>query len=309
MNALLRPHSRSGWTVLRALVIVCMAPLAAVAGEGMLQAIREDVRGAAPATSPRADNSDDTSPQDYYDNRDWTTCESRANTPSDTSQSDGSGASCNVFPVVGAVVFSPILVPHLLLADDFSEYGQFLRFPYDDRSGYIKKSGWAEGTRPFAVRLDVEYAETFDRLQSFNGHLLVETAPRIGLAASVNHLEERLLGGGHDQLQIGDCNLVYRFAQDDWAEFRAGFGVNWLSDSCGTNLGFNFTYAADLYPKKPWVLSAVIDCGTLGDTGLFRFRTTSGIVIHGIETYAGYEYTDIGRTHWNGLIAGLRFWF
>jgi hypothetical protein len=24
---------------------------------------------------------------------------------------------------------------------------------------------------------------------------------------------------------------------------------------------------------------------------------------------AFYEYTDIRRTHWNGLIAGLRFWF
>jgi hypothetical protein len=23
----------------------------------------------------------------------------------------------------------------------------------------------------------------------------------------------------------------------------------------------------------------------------------------------GYEYTDIGRAHWNGLIGGLRLWF
>jgi hypothetical protein len=34
-----------------------------------------------------------------------------------------------------------------------------------------------------------------------------------------------------------------------------------------------------------------------------------GVVFHHVETYTGYEYTDIGRTHWNGLIAGLRFWF
>jgi hypothetical protein len=32
-------------------------------------------------------------------------------------------------------------------------------------------------------------------------------------------------------------------------------------------------------------------------------------VFHGIEAYAGYECTDIERTHWNGLIVGLRFWF
>ena len=74
-------------------------------------------------------------------------------------------------------------------------------------------------------------------------------------------------------------------------------------------MGFNFTYAADIYPRKPWVLSAAIDWGTLGQAELFRFRTTAGVVFHGVETYAGYEYTEIGRAHWNGLVAGLRFWF
>jgi hypothetical protein len=82
-----------------------------------------------------------------------------------------------------------------------------------------------------------------------------------------------------------------------------------LSDVQNTDLGFNFTYAADLYSCKPWVLSAQIDAGTLGYARLFQFRTTAGVVFQGVESYAGYEYTDIGRTHWNSLIVGLRFWF
>jgi hypothetical protein len=129
------------------------------------------------------------------------------------------------------------------------------------------------------------------------------------LAVSWNHLEERLSDGSHDALLIGDGNLVWRFAQGTWGEFRIGLGLNWLNDSDRTDVGFNFTYAADFYPRKPWVLSTVIDAGTLGKAGLFRFHTTAGVVVHGIEPYAGYEYADIGRTHWNGLIAGLRFWF
>jgi hypothetical protein len=150
--------------------------------------------------------------------------------------------------------------------------------------------------------------ETFDGLDNLGGRLLVEDAPRVGFGASWNCLEERD-GDRRDTLNIGNCNLLYRFAQGDLGEFRAGLGMNWLNDSTAANIGFNFTYAADIYPRKPWVLSSEIDWGTLGKAQLFTFRTTAGVVFHHVETYAGYEYTDIGREHWDGLIAGLRFWF
>jgi hypothetical protein len=159
------------------------------------------------------------------------------------------------------------------------------------------------------MRLDIEYVETFDDLDRFGGHLLVETAPRFGLTASASRLEERVSDGTWDHLQMGDCNVVYRFAQGDWGEFRAGVGLNWLNDSQATSFGVNFNYAADLYPKPPWVISVEVDGGTLGHAGVFRFRTTAGVVFHGVEAYTGYEYTDIGQARWSGLIGGLRFWF
>ena len=236
--------------------------------------------------------------------------------------------------LAGAAVTSPISVPKALVGDDnFGFGGYFARFPYDDLSshtesrnigertgenvvtftvpgGYIQTRDAGGRTKPWSVRLDAEYVDTFDDLDNvIGGHLLLDTASRFGLSASFEHLEEVLSGGDRDQLQIGDCNLVYRFAQSGWAEFRTGLGMNWMADSCRTDLGFNFTYAADIYPRKPWVLSAAIDWGTLGHAELFRFRTTAGVVFHGVETYAGYEYTDIGCAHWNGLVAGLRIWF
>jgi hypothetical protein len=289
----------------------CLVGSAALAEQGMLQTIRQDVRGdGAPSSSPPSDNApDDRSdeccePGAWMDNSNASGCSS-----SSSGCNRGESTAMAFWIVPTAVIFSPIWVPHAMLGDDFRDCGGFSRFPYADDSGYIDTSRSGGKTKPLAVRLDLGYAETFNRLDSIDGHLLLETASRFGLAASVHHLEERLSGGGRDQLDIGDCNFVYRFAQNNWAEFRAGLGLNWMNDTEGTDVGFNFIYAADLYPRKPWVVSAEIDAGTLGCTGLFRFRTTAGVVFHGIETYTGYEYTDIGRTHWNSLIAGVRLWF
>jgi hypothetical protein len=303
-------RTQSHGLVLAAILLLCMAPSAAVAQDGTLPTIRQDVREpppSSPAPPPSADPPTSNTPREQ--NR----------VPNSTDAFlDACGNSGLLVPAVcgagilaGMAATSPIWVPKALLDDDnFSFGGCFPRFPYDDLPGYIQTHDATAQTKPWSVRLDAEYIETFDRLDNVIGsHLLFDTASRFGLAASFNHLEENLSGGGRDQLQIGDWNLVYRFAQNDRAEFRTGLGMNWLADSRRTDLGFNFTYAVDVYPRKPWVLSATLDWGTLGHAELFRFRTTAGLVFRGIETYAGYEYTDIGRAHWNGLVAGLRVWF
>ncbi len=80
-------------------------------------------------------------------------------------------------------------------------------------------------------------------------------------------------------------------------------------DPAETNFGFNFTYGVDFFPVRPWVLSSTVDWGTLGRSGLFRFQATAGAVVHRVETYAGYEYLDLGSTQVNSLIGGVRIWF
>ncbi len=283
-----------------ALGVLLAVPAAARADGDTVQTIRDDVRlGPPESPSPPASQAPE-SP-----------------TPNRSGKSD-SGWNFDIddaplwiygLIAVGAGVTSPIWGPHYLLDDDFSNAGYFRPFPYDAGLDYIEKA-WSPGiARPLAVRLDAEYATSFDRLDNLAGHLLVETAPRFGLAASWTYLDGRLADGGHDTLSLGDCDLVYRFAQAPWAEFRSGCGLNWMADSGRADLGFNFMYAADFYPCKPWVISSELDGGTLGRAGLFRFRTTAGVVLHGVETYIGYEYTDISQAHWNGLIGGLRLWF
>jgi hypothetical protein len=209
----------------------------------------------------------------------------------------------------GLVVSSPFWAPHTLLDDNYSTPEYFTRYPYANTPGYLVDPGSQVPTSSFAVRLDADYVEAFDHLDLINGHILVSTTSRIEFDARIQHLGETMPGGPDDELWIGDCNVMFRFAQASFAQFRAGLGINWLNDPSQTDLGFNFAYGVDLFPVKPLILSTVLDAGTLGHAGLFRLRSTAGVAYKRLEFYTGYEYTDIGRTHWNGLIGGVRLWF
>ena len=208
----------------------------------------------------------------------------------------------------GEAVTSPFWGPPVLLADDYEAEALFPRFPYDHTPGHLMIHEFAGPARRWGARLGVEYTDDFDRLQGVGGHLLVSTTSRWGVDASMAWLDERLPGGRRDHLWLGDCNLVFRFAQSERAEFRAGAGVNWLDDPGRTDLGVNFTYAADFFPCRPWVLSGAIDWGTLGRAELFRFRATAGVLVRGLEVYAGYEYLDVDRTQRSALVAGVSVW-
>ena len=139
--------------------------------------------------------------------------------------------------------------------------------------------------------------------------MLLSTTSRFGLDMEMNRLQEDLLGTVRDELWLGDFNAVYRFAQSERAQFRTGLGLNWLDDPIDTDFGFNFTYGADFFPARPWILSATLDWGTLGSAELFRFRTSVGLIIDRCEVYSGYEYLDIDDSQINALMGGVRIWF
>jgi hypothetical protein len=279
------------------LAAVSLVPLAAFAQEGTLQTIRDDVRqGPPPAASPppATSSAEDSSHQ-----------QSSNATDSDWDLSDV-GA---LIPLAGLLIASPAWGPVAALGDDYHTPGYYRWFPYaDGGDGYLTRVDNWPITRPWAVRFDAEHVETFNHLENNGGRLLLSTTSRLGIDTSWNYLEEPI-PTGRDHLWLGDANAVFRFAQNEQTEFRAGLGMNWLRDPGRADLGFNFTYGADFYPRRPWVVSAEIDCGTLGHAGLFRFRTTTGISLRNVEIYTGYEYADIGRTQWNALLGGLRLRF
>jgi hypothetical protein len=270
-------------------LIGAAAPLHAQA----LETIRNDVREAPPPAPPAASTPPQSeTPQTYSGGSDYSLLDEETK----------SNLFLGGVIVAGATVSAPIWLPHYLMGDDYSRPAYLHQFPYDDTTTPPESFS-------VAARFDADYVAAFDNLDRINGHLLLSTASRFEIDTRFQHLAERLPNGGQDQLWTGDCNVTFRIAQGEAAQFRAGLGINWLNDPSQTDLGFNFTYGADLFPARPWVLSTVIDAGTLGHAGLFRFRTTAGVVYRSVELYSGYEYTDIGRVHWNGLIGGVRLWF
>ena len=212
------------------------------------------------------------------------------------------------FKLIAIAVTSPIWAPMYVLNENYRKGYYFSEFPYADSTGYMLPEVYPN-TLPWSLRLRTDYSTNFDRLDNFSGQLLFETTSRFGFKASGNYFEEKLLSGKRDRVYLGDDNLVYRFAQSKRALFRAGVGANWLLDRQDSKYGVNVTYGADFFPGKPWVISTNIDMGNVGRAGVFRFRTTGGIVIHGIEAYTGYQYFDVGRSHTSQWIAGIGFWF
>jgi hypothetical protein len=262
---------------------------------------------------------------------------------SDGSGGSGSGSAAGAtFGLTLMTALSPFWIPHAALGDEFGEIGHFPRFPYDRVPGYmmigdhprdmddagavamiervytdpedrppdaITLKPWVPEPRRCSGRWDLEYGERFDGLNRIGTHLLLDNASRLGYDAQWDYLHERRSGGRDDHLQLGDFNVVFRFAQSARALFRTGIGVNWIGDGAGTSFGFNFTYGADFFPAQPWIVSSTIDWGCLGRTDLFRGRVTLGANLGRYEVYTGYEYLDIGRTAMNNLVGGVRLWF
>ena len=92
-------------------------------------------------------------------------------------------------------------------------------------------------------------------------------------------------------------------------QWRAGVGVNWLADQASPEVGVNFTYGFDWFPRRPWTLSSVIDVGTLGGSSLFHNRSTAGVMLGAMELFAGYDYFQIGTFNIHGPVAGIGYRF
>ncbi len=270
------------------------------AGDGVLDAIREDVRTDKPdKQSPKRDR------DDHHRHSHKSCGHTYACDCDDDSVIDEIASELFL-----AAVATPFWLPHTLLEDSFIQDKYFAEFPYDGTSGYMLSDvSPIENPRTWSARLRGELGDDFEDTTRIGGHLLVSNTSRFGVDTEWNYRREDLSGGGRDELWTGDLNLVYRFAQSEHAQFRAGLGANWLHDQTDTNFGFNFTYGADFFPAEPWVLSGTMDLGTIGHASLLHGRFTVGTMIENWELFGGYDYLSIGGVEVDGFIAGIRIWF
>lgn len=281
---------RAAYSLALALLLADFTAVAAQ--EGRLQQVRDEVR-----TTPKAgqasphDGDEDSLFGDMFGQVFWT-----------------------------AIAF-PFALPKLALQDDADKALEFARYPYVAAyPGYLMIDPAASPElaqtlgpdfRPkaWAVQLSLENGNDFNGMNRVGGRLLVDTDSRFGILTEWSYFRESLCLGRTDNTVIGDVNAVYRFAQNEWCQFRAGAGIRIQTDRAGTNLGVNLHYGADIFPVQPLVLSSSIDGGTLGSAGVIHLRQTIGAVFNGWELFGGYDFLRIGDVNLQGPMIGLRLWF
>ena len=291
-------------------LVIALMPLSSHAGK--LEEVRQEVRG--------EDDSDEDSPSSGGDSSSASEAGFDDGCLDDDCE-EGGGL------IWAAIVGFAFHLPHLLLEgeDAYPMNGWFNRFPYQrgapgymefheylaptapiettPEGDYIIDEGTdpsvdrPPGTRPLALRLAGEYSHDLGDIHKPAGYFLFSTIWRIGLEGGITYFRERLQDGANDQLAIGDINLVFRFAQQENIQMRAGLGARLMYDAAQVTPGFNFTYGMDIYPVFPLVLSASIDLGNLGMAFCMHGRGTIGAVFYGVEIYAGWDGFLIGSVH------------
>ena len=207
------------------------------------------------------------------------------------------------------VVMTPFTVPKSFLEDNNTHLGRFSGHPYLENDGYMVFDGYLKGPADWSARLTAEYGDEFSTNNWIAGRWLVEHSNRLGIDGAVTYLMEETAPNVTDDFLYGDTNVTWRFAQYEWAQMRAGIGLNWLADDLGSDLGVNFTYGGDFYPLEPLVLSGDLDIGSLNHALLLHLRGTVGVQIHRCEVFTGYDYLQLDHSNVHGLIAGVRLWF
>lgn len=210
-----------------------------------------------------------------------------------------------------AVIASPFKIPILMLEDDYDHVTEFPDYPYaEDVSGSLLRDNFQSIKKQMLTGTLQTYAipQAHD-VDRFGGRLLLDSCTRFGIDTETNYWTQGLIKGPSDQLWTGDANLVFRFAESERMQWRAGVGVNWLADNIRSETGVNFTYGFDWFPARPWTVSSVIDLGSLGAAGLFHNRTTVGAMLGQTEVFAGYDYFQVGSTKFQGPVAGIGWRF
>lgn len=159
------------------------------------------------------------------------------------------------------------------------------------------------------ARLRGEYGDEFDDVKRIRGQMLLNIiGNHIGIDASVNSWEDhRTSPEALGDFWTGDANLVYSMGAQRVA-MRGGVGASWVHDN-DTDVGHNFTYGADLYLTRPWLVSAEVDWGRINSEKLFHWRGTVGLQLMRLEVYVGYDSYKWDRIRFDGPVAGAGIWF
>jgi hypothetical protein len=158
-------------------------------------------------------------------------------------------------------------------------------------------------------RFRAEYGDEFDDVKRIRGQVLMNLiANHIGIDASVNSWEDqRPLPKGLGDFWTGDANVVYSMGAQRVA-MRGGLGASWVYAN-DLDLGYNFTYGADLFLTRPWLLTGEVDWGKISNEKLLHWRATFGVQLWLFEAYVGYDSYKWENIRFDGPVVGAGIWF
>ena len=123
---------------------------------------------------------------------------------------------------VVAAASAPFVVPRAALNDD-GERAYFPDYPYDANAGSLIYDEGKPGVHDSLIVLQTDYGADFDSLSHAHGRIFGDLGLRWGFDSEVYYRHENV-PSGNDDLWQGDVNLTYRFAQNEYWQFRAGCG-------------------------------------------------------------------------------------
>ena len=162
---------------------------------------------------------------------------------------------------------------------------------------------------PWCARVSIQGGTDFDDLTQGSLGLTLHFPGSRGLDSNVSVFHESGTGSS-DTLLLGDVNLARYLLLGDHFRLLFGYGVNWLSDSLGSETGINFTTGFDWHLAPRWWMTGELDLGSIGDAGLTHLQIGIGRALGRSTVWAtDYSSYDIGGISIKTIFSGLQFRF
>lgn len=110
-------------------------------------------------------------------------------------------------------------------------------------------------------------------------------------------------------LVVGNTNGLFAPILHPRITWWVGAGINYAGVSDGVGVGPNLTSSVDLFVRRPLVMSARGDVGTVDGTPTMAGRGSIGFMLRSFELYVGYEARRLDNLLLQGPMVGVRAWF
>lgn len=140
----------------------------------------------------------------------------------------------------------------------------------------------------------------------------VQLAVPFDLNASYSLFLEPLNDGGVDSLTFGRVGIDIRLVDQPDLQVRLGGAARHFHDRQGSVFGADGAVGMDVFPGDPWVFSADVGLGFVGEAMVTFARISAGAMVGPVELFVGYDHQGLGSgdsyVSLGGPMAGLRLW-